>query len=568
MFRRTAVALVTLALVAMVPSAAAAQSSGCVGEHTTSEERVAAPDGVEHAITIFRSGWAECGPVPVVLHQHGWAGTRAQSVDATLVIPGDLQALLDAGYGVVSIDARGHGDSGGQAAVLHPEYELAGYTAILDHIHDEFDWVIRSATSDIDKDIVVGAYGASYGGGFQTLIASFDRRLDAMIPVVTWYDLPRALAPSGVLRSLWGSLLVAAGEGQAELDPRLRQWYLEVQATNQVPEDAEIHFRESSPSDRPGAMRTPALVVQGTPDTLFTLVEGIDLHRELRESGVESWFIGVNTGHILPGLQPTGLGAPAVGGTDGCVQAIPHVLAFLDAFLLEDAHARSYMDGLPRAALMTEQGGCVAAEDWPVADTTTEIEVGPLAVPEPAGTLLVPLFTAAEETVLAGLPRLRATAAVELDDIVFASLALGDPGEGGWIIDDQVTPIRTRIGEVGGELDVELGGISTVVPEGTTVFLRLEGANEQFITNQRRAPGALLLEDVVIELPHATQGTTDPFDTYGRDRTPRQAEEESADRPAGSDRTLPATGGGAGLAVLGLGLAALTRRRPAGETRS
>jgi ABC-2 type transport system ATP-binding protein len=69
---------------------------------------------VEICYSIFRpDGATRTARVPMIMHSHGWGGSRATQPDA-------FQELLDHGYGVLSFDQRGFGASGGQAHVENP----------------------------------------------------------------------------------------------------------------------------------------------------------------------------------------------------------------------------------------------------------------------------------------------------------------------------------------------------------------------------------------------------------------------------------------------------------------
>lgn len=557
-----------LAATSPLAASAAAQDCPALGrEPEVSDHVVVSRDGeTEIAITVMKPDVADCEDVPVVLHGHGWSGSRATAPDSQMNY-GTPSIYLDAGYGFVSFDHRGHGESGDVAHTMQPEYELQDYPAILDWIHDELDWVLRDTDSGLDKDVVVAGYGASYGGGWQTMTSTIDGRLDALVPFITWYDLAHALAPQEVARSAWLALLEAAGEAFAEMDPQLHQWYAETLVTNRPPEDSREHFLRASPVSYQDQLQTPALLIQGVPDTLFPLEHAVGLYEAIRGNGVDAWLIGVNNGHILPGIQPTGVGGPGRDFQDGCTSDLfAHVLDFLDWQLWGDAAAGERFGEVPRVAIGTEQGDCVVADDWPAAAETIEVELGDVVVPQGAGTLLLPLLTPEEDTTLAGNPRLRADLPLELDDIVFASLVL-ETGDGMWVVDDQVTPLRTELGGSEGSIDLEMAGIATTVPAGATLHLRIEGVNEQFITNANRRPGALPLTSLVIELPHATQGTVAAFDTTrpedaGSVGAPGAPAGDEGDGGAGSGGSLPATGGGLALGgLLALAVAARLRLR-------
>src|SRR5919107_843478 len=66
--------------------------------------------------SVPEPGSTRSARVPMVMHSHGWGGSRERTPDA-------FRELLDHGYGVLSFDQRGFGASGGQAHVENPAYE-------------------------------------------------------------------------------------------------------------------------------------------------------------------------------------------------------------------------------------------------------------------------------------------------------------------------------------------------------------------------------------------------------------------------------------------------------------
>ena len=123
-------------------------------------------------------------PAPAVLVAHGFGGTKA-SVDA------DARALVARGFVVQTWSARGFGASGGQIALDAPEYEVADARALVDRLATRPEVV-----QDGPGDPRVGVTGGSYGGALALLLAGYDRRIDALAPVITWNDLGQALFPN------------------------------------------------------------------------------------------------------------------------------------------------------------------------------------------------------------------------------------------------------------------------------------------------------------------------------------------------------------------------------------
>ena len=74
-----------------------------------------------------------------------------------------------------------------------------------------------------DGNLVLGAVGASYGGGYQMMLLAIDpqQRMDAIVPQITWNDIDTALAPNGVTKSGWALALIGASTAstRGSLDP-------------------------------------------------------------------------------------------------------------------------------------------------------------------------------------------------------------------------------------------------------------------------------------------------------------------------------------------------------------
>lgn len=509
--------LTLLAMVVALPALVAAEGDRCSEPGSQADHTVTSFDGTAIAVTAFRpQGACATDPRPVILTLHGWSGSRSTASDAADVAP-----FLDEGYGVVAIDARGHGESGGAALVHHPDREVKDFITVLDWIHDTLDWVERQPDSGEAKDIVAGAYGGSYGGGFQLMTAAFDDRLDALVPMVTWNSLPRALWPNrGAIRSDWLTLLYAAGKAKATLDPELDRWYQEGLRENAPPHEATHNFGLSSPATWIHRIDAPTLLIQGLPDTLFNLNEGVHNYVGLRDDGVDVRLVGINSGHMLPGLQPTSVAHSVRTEESPCADLPALVSDFLATHLRGDAAATDRLAAVPRVLIPTEQDTCLSGPDWPLTQDALTFTFPAIAAPEPGGSLLIPLKTADVEETLVGLPRLQGTPLQELDDQLYLSLVVADES-GLHVIDDQVTGVRIRgapcaaavrtssttmgaacaAGTMAASYTAELGGIATTLRPGQQLFLRVDGWNEQHALTSTRRPGAALMTNVTLTVP-------------------------------------------------------------------
>lgn len=439
-------------------------------------------------VTVFRpAGVSSEAPVPVILHSHGWSGSRATSPT------GVVGALVDAGYGVVSIDARGHGESGGYANVHHQDVEVRDFQAVLDWIHDNLGWVRKEPGSGVPKDVVAGGAGYSYAGGFQLMTASHDARLDALVPEITWNFLPEALAPGGAVKSAWVDALYGLAKGSGtRIDPRIDGWYREAMATNAFPADAYEHFVGSSP--RPEDIRADVLLVQGIPDVLFNLNQAAANYRALEAAGAGDVRLFTHlTGHVVP-LQPVGTGPDRrmpYETTGPCGDLTALTVAWFDE------HLRGLgPSGIPEVSFALDNGECLALDAFP--ETLTPIDAPALTLaPGMAGSVLVPLLEG--PAVVAGIPRLTAeVSAVGIETRAYAGLVI--VGADGFvrIVDDQTQPLALVPGET---LDSDLVGVAARLGEGDRLLLRIDGLNEWSFHNGARAPGGVVLTDVVVGLP-------------------------------------------------------------------
>jgi ABC-2 type transport system ATP-binding protein len=167
------------------------------------------------AFTVFEpTTFVDGQTYPLVLHSHGYGGSR----QATLPANGLLRDLLDNGFGIISIDERGHNDSGGTIRILDHDFEVQDLLQILDWAETNLQWLAYDASATPDTGFgkgnpIIGAVGGSYGGGYQHLIYALDplHRLDAIAPDITWHDLRFSLFSSDVFKSFWATALSGVG---------------------------------------------------------------------------------------------------------------------------------------------------------------------------------------------------------------------------------------------------------------------------------------------------------------------------------------------------------------------
>jgi ABC-2 type transport system ATP-binding protein len=289
------------------------------------------PDGatpVDLDTTLYLpEGASRAGPVPAVLLAHGFGGTRHS-------VAGDAEELVGRGYAVLAWTARGFGASGGRIHLNHPDYEVRDAQRLLDWLARRPE--IRTAPNG---DPVVGVVGGSYGGALALLLAAQDRRVDAIVPMMTWHDLARAFLPEatgrdpehGVFKRAWAGLFFGSATGGpgalsgltgagasggaptrtgGDTDPACGRFaadicrlYQRVAAAGRADPAAVVRLRESSPAGVLDRITAPTLLIQGGADTLFPLSEADANARGIAAAGTPvrvAWFTGGHDGGAGP----------------------------------------------------------------------------------------------------------------------------------------------------------------------------------------------------------------------------------------------------------------------------
>lgn len=473
------------------------------GNSTKTVTEVVSYDGHRIPITLYRPVEATPDePVPLILHSHGWAGTRTTADDA-------FRDYHRAGFAVLSIDMRGHGQarSTSAAQIHHMDYEIKDVREVITWAA-RLDWIAH----ETPEDPLVGAIGGSYGGAYQLLAAATDARLDAIAPEITWSDVVQSLVPNGAIRSAWIDLLYAGGNANARLHPNIHQGFATAQTMNRIPDgslpgeyDLEGQLRRSSPASYPDAIQIPTLIIQGVNDTLFNLNQAVANYDNIRATGADVRLVTHLGGHILntrgtiplPAPQPIGLQPPTGGSPCGSPRNL--TIAFHQVHL-----SKRRVDLGPRVCLALEDATHVEARDFPprlAKDRTFTLGSVQIAQPVERFTPALRILEAGPDgMVLAGIPRVQATATTSGQAILFYRLeaAAGDTTR---TLNAQVTPHRLV---ADGKISFDLGGIGARLRPGETLYLTITSDNEQFAHNGGRTPAIVRLDQVSLELPILT----------------------------------------------------------------
>ncbi|WP_458209110.1 CocE/NonD family hydrolase [Haladaptatus sp. NG-SE-30] len=296
------------------------------------------------------------GPHPAMLLTHGWGADRNADYVRRMA---ELYARND--YVVLTYDSRGFGESGGEVGLDGPKevedaQELVTWLARRENV--------QTANDDPD-DPAIGMDSLSYAGGIQLNVAARDDRLDAIVPRWAWHDLVYSLAPNGVVKAGWASLLFAVGvtgsrgltsgdgtSGKQDVrygvSPKLHRMMTEATVTNRFSNESKAYLRTRSATTKLDDIDVPALFVSGWPDTLFTSNEAIWTHDALRERDVPTRLLFFQGGHTTT-------------DTAGAKQR-----DYIDAAALEwvEAHVRGHGNAnLPPVTYYETQTG-----EWQTAD--------------------------------------------------------------------------------------------------------------------------------------------------------------------------------------------------------
>ena len=292
------------------------------------------PDGVD------RSNRA-----PAILTTHGFGGTKDDSNQTAAA-----KGFVGEGYVVLSYSGLGFGGSTCKIYLDDPAYDGKAGKQLVSVLAGKKAYRVEGTTTtrrvrtvarEAPGDPRVGMIGGSYGGEIQYAVAMQDKRVDALIPIITWNDLAYSLAPNntalrgvhptepGVAKKQWVDLFFGAGiiDGinDAQVDPTRNVGCpnfdnsvcpaaVQLNTAGYPDESTEQIARESSVSSYIERITVPTLLVQGQADTLFNLQEATATYRSLRAQGTPVRMIWQSWGHSqsTPAPGELDLGAESI----------------------------------------------------------------------------------------------------------------------------------------------------------------------------------------------------------------------------------------------------------------
>jgi ABC-2 type transport system ATP-binding protein len=327
------------------------------------------------AFTVYVPENPQGKSVPLILHSHGFGLSRAKNFDnpdpiesfLTNDVSGDVarRAWLEKGFYVISFDQRGFGETTGSITVMDPDIDCRNVSQIIDWAEENL--VNLSFEND---DPLIGSVGLSYGGGFQTVCSSVDKRFDAIVPLATWSNLPYSLYANNTPKNIWLDILSVASMGK--LEPYLTQAIIGATTTGEIDPDtvarlaghSPLSFCEGERSDGRTLSNADALFIQGSNDVLFNINEAVENYECWKGQGNEAHLFIQKDGHILPALQTAG--RQILFGTEGTLYCDGQSYATDDLALnfLADKLQGTSSATIPNVcfSLSEEQTGVIASD--------------------------------------------------------------------------------------------------------------------------------------------------------------------------------------------------------------
>ena len=471
--------------------------------------------GDKIALTVFEPTTMVAGRTyPLVLYSHGLGNPRVKSADD------NINSLISAGYGVISIDQRGHGESTGTIRVMDPDAEGQNLIAIVDWAEARLSWLAYGPSADgRDKhNLMLGSMGESYSGIMQYLLHNIDprNRLDAIIPEIAPNDLKNALFPQNTVKFTWDAFLFTAPTVTTRsFDPYVTNEFISGLLANQASASfndflyyhSNQYFCDSIPvatnggagtvpkyAPKPGPL-VHAMIFQGVRDTLFNLSEGIQNYNCLKSLGGDVRLLSFQSGHnnmqFVPDLGNRLYFPPGNEFDTSCgsIAIIDARRKFFDEHLKGITGAANTIpkdpclsiaqgDAVTVRKIMTKDSGSETAVVVP--DTTVIAGMGldtPVSVD-------LGIVGGTEDTIVAGVPHLEVIVTPVTsglgEPVVLVGLGQTHNGVPGAydLINNQLQPLRGD-----GTFNIDLVGIAARLKKGDHLALLFYGMSSQFLAS-------------------------------------------------------------------------------------
>jgi ABC-2 type transport system ATP-binding protein len=462
------------------------------------DQNVSSFDGTQIVTHFFPAkGLASGAKAPTILVGHGWGGRGATDIDggttqgtAGNTAIGDLHR---AGYNVLTWDARGFGGSGGTIHVDGPDFEAKDVQSLISYVANQ-----PEAKLDRAGDPRLGMAGGSYGGGIQLVTAGLDKRVDVIVPDISWHSLVTSLYKDETIKLGWGSLLTGAGNATGRPDPRINSAFVQGAATGKIGATERAFFESRGPGPLVDKIRIPTLLTQGTVDTLFTLHEAETNYRILHGNKVPvkmMWHCGGHGTCDFPAGEPGRVENAALKWFDRYLNGNTKVDTGPAFEWIDDKgtwHTSAGYPLKPRAALSGSGSGTLPLAPALTTGSPTDAMSGSpnveVAIPAPKGS-----------ESLVGAPELRLAyngTASQADTRVYAQVVDKTNGQA---LGNQVTPIPVILDGTNRTVSRPLESIAAQAGPSSKLAVQIVPAS--LIYGTQRATGAVTFSSAKATLP-------------------------------------------------------------------
>ena len=273
---------------------------------------------------------------PSVLLTNGFGGSKRGATEVSYAA-----GFAREGYVALAYSGLGFGGSGCKIYLDSPAYDGKAGSQLVDVLAGAKRYVVertgerrrvRFVQKTGRRDPRVGMIGGSYGGQIQYAVAGIDRRVDALIPTITWNDLSYSLAPNntsltsgvshgtpGVSKMQWVDLFSALGVingitglqddpgrvvGCPNFDDRVCTAILDLNVLGYPTASTQAIAARASVARYIRRIKAPTLLVQGQADTLFNLQESVATFQALSRQGTPTKLIWQSFGHSDSSPEP------------------------------------------------------------------------------------------------------------------------------------------------------------------------------------------------------------------------------------------------------------------------
>lgn len=476
--------------------------------------RTVTPDGITLSFTVYQPQLMAHQTAPLIMHTHGFGLSRMKrpwlDLYGSIMPTGEAaERAWHRGYWVISYDQRGHGGfggSGGKIRIADPQKEAQDVRTLLDWAEKNLPQLARN-----ENGVRAGMVGESYGGGVQYIASALDKRLQAIVPVTTWYDLESSLAPSGVPKTGWINVLNVIGDwwNWNKFDPVLKQAYQD--SKKGFVAKPTYDFLKTHQArwycENQQAPQADALIIQGFRDVLFPFNEGVKATNCLKLAKRDVRLIGAQGGHLQPLVQRSpGLKMP-IWYLDKTIQCSTQKLVVQDAIATWfDGKLKDQTEGLANIPSLCIDGSPVKSTEQLNAQTVYPLNPAVIQITH-AQPVFIALTTITQPGWITGIPLLQLNVK-PLDKqavpVLFISLAIQAKNSGKYrILNEQTLPVsleklqqRNDLARELGypadhpELPIELPAINTALKTGDVLGVLINSRSRYFASNSQKNAAA------------------------------------------------------------------------------